>query len=113
MALFLIDIGQGCVSAAAHSPFISCWRRGTLYIDCSNIPDSDYCCSWPSALLDHKAAAIGFALVKTGGAVGGFLGPFGVGALADAFHGYTAAMLMLAGVALAAGALVFAFRDRR
>ncbi len=46
-------------------------------------------------------------MVKTGGAVGGFAGPFMVGALADAFEGYTVAMLLLAGVAACAAALVY------
>ena len=63
--------------------------------------------SWPSAFLDQRSAAIGFALVKTGGAVGGFAGPFLVGALADAFSGYTAAMVLLAGVAAGSAALVY------
>jgi cyanate permease len=63
--------------------------------------------------LDHKSAAIGFALVKTGGAVGGFAGPFVLGALADAFNGYTVAMLLLAGVAVAAAGLVLVFNDHR
>ena len=63
-------------------------------------------CSWPNAFLDVKAAALGFALVKTGGAVGGFAGPFVVGAMADALHGYTGAMLLLAGVAAGAAGLV-------
>ncbi|EFN55937.1 hypothetical protein CHLNCDRAFT_145219 [Chlorella variabilis] len=69
--------------------------------------------SWPSAFLDQRSAAIGFALVKTGGAVGGFAGPFLVGALADAFSGYTAAMVLLAGVAAGSAALVYVFDDRR
>ena len=65
------------------------------------------CRSWPSAFLDHRAGALGFALMKTGGALGGFCGPFLVGAMADAFHGYGAAMSALAGVAAAAAALVY------
>lgn len=49
---------------------------------------------------------MGFALVKTCGSVGAFLGPFLIGWLADLLHGYSGAMLMLAGVAAAAAALV-------
>lgn len=49
---------------------------------------------------------MGFALVKTCGSVGAFLGPSLIGWLADLLHGYTGAMLMLAGVAAAAAALV-------
>lgn len=67
--------------------------------------------SWPAALLSPEAAALGFALIKTGGAVGGFIGPLVVGALADALHGFSGAVLLLAGVAAACGALVLAFRD--
>lgn len=62
--------------------------------------------SWPAALLEPKAAALGFALVKTGGALGGFAGPLLVGALADGLHGFSAAMLPLAGVAGACALLV-------
>ncbi|KAL4451937.1 hypothetical protein ABPG75_007599 [Micractinium tetrahymenae] len=67
--------------------------------------------SWPAALLDRDAAAMGFALVKTCGSVGAFLGPFLIGWMADLLHGYTGAMLMLAGVAAAAAALVCVFND--
>ena len=62
--------------------------------------------SWPAALLEPQAAALGFALVKTGGALGGFAGPLLVGALADGLHGFSGAMLPLAGVAGACAVLV-------
>lgn len=62
--------------------------------------------SWPAALLDRDAAAMGFALVKTCGSVGSFLGPLLIGWLADLMHGYSGAVVMLAGVSAAAAALV-------
>ena len=63
--------------------------------------------SWPAAIfMEPRAAALGFALVKTGGALGGFAGPAVVGALADGLHGFSGAMLALAGVAGACSALV-------
>lgn len=62
--------------------------------------------SWPSALLEPKAAALGFALVKTGGALGAFAGPLLVGLLADHLNGFSVPMLLLAGVAGACAALV-------
>ncbi|KAL4423008.1 hypothetical protein ABPG77_005488 [Micractinium sp. CCAP 211/92] len=67
--------------------------------------------SWPAALLDRDAAAMGFALVKTCGSVGSFLGPLLIGWLADLMHGYSGAVVMLAGVSAAAAALVCVFND--
>ena len=62
--------------------------------------------SWPAALLDPQSAALAFALIKTGGAVGGFAGPLAVGALSDSLGGFGGALLLLAGVALGCAALV-------
>ena len=65
--------------------------------------------SWPAAVFaaDQQAGTVGFALVKTGGSVGSFAGPFLVGALADLMHGYTIPMLVLAGAAVAAAGVVY------
>ncbi|PSC74031.1 MFS transporter isoform A [Micractinium conductrix] len=68
--------------------------------------------SWPAALLDRQPAALAFALIKSGGAVGGFAGPLAVGAMADVLGGWGGAMLLLAGCALACAGLVLVFDDR-
>lgn len=67
--------------------------------------------SWPSSFLGPQSASLGFALVKTLGAVGGFLGPLLVGVLADARGGsFTLGALCLAGFTTLASLLVLAFR---
>lgn len=64
--------------------------------------------SWPAQFLEPQAGALAFALMKTCGALGGFVGPFLVGLLADEEGGsFAGAMLLLAAVA-ASAALVLA-----
>ena len=70
--------------------------------------------SWPSILLPHgPQAAAGFAFINVFGSVGGFLGPFAIGLLADSgaggAGGYSTAMLALAACLLAAGTAILLF----
>lgn len=68
--------------------------------------------SWPSAILEPRHASLGFALIKTLGAIGGFAGPLLVGMLADAGGGsFTAGAVVLAGVAALAALLTAIFRQ--
>ena len=66
--------------------------------------------SWPAAILSHQSSTIGFAMVKTAGAVGSFCGPLLVGLMATYEHGFGGAMLLLAGACACAAAAVLAFR---
>ena len=59
----------------------------------------------PTALLRGTAAAAGIALVNSIGNLGGFAGPYVLGALKDATGGTTGAFLVLAGVALGGAVL--------
>lgn len=63
--------------------------------------------SWPAAFLSGPAAATGIALINSCGSVGGFAGPFLLGALADdsSRDGYSRAMLVL-GVLLGVAAVL-------
>ena len=64
----------------------------------------------PTTLLRGTAAAAGIALVNSLGNLGGFAGPYLLGALKDATGGTTGAFLVLAAVALAGGALCLSLR---
>ena len=59
----------------------------------------------PSTFLSGTAAAGGIALVNSIGNLGGFVGPYVVGWIRDATHGYVAALWFLAACALASAAL--------
>lgn len=62
--------------------------------------------AWPNVFLTSgPAAATGFALINTMGAVGGFIGPSMIGELVE-HGGYSAAMEVLAVMMLFAAALV-------
>lgn len=63
--------------------------------------------SWPAAFLSGPAAATGIALINSCGSVGGFAGPFLLGALADdSANGYSRAMLVLGALLALAAVLV-------
>jgi ACS family tartrate transporter-like MFS transporter len=59
----------------------------------------------PGRFLSGSAAAAGIAFINTMGAVGGFVGPYGVGYLRDASGSFTSGLFLLAGV-LVVGALL-------
>ena len=61
----------------------------------------------PSTFLSGTAAAGGIALVNSIGNLGGFVGPYIVGWIRDATHGYAAALYFLAGSALASAILAY------
>ncbi len=61
----------------------------------------------PSSFLTGRAAAGGLALIVSIGNLGGFVGPFLIGALRERTHGFTVPLLSLAAVLLA-GAVVMA-----
>ncbi len=67
----------------------------------------------PSDFLKGGAAAGGLALVNTGGALGGFVGPFAMGFLRDRTHGFEASLLVLAGSGLCAALVSACFREGR
>ncbi|RMZ56540.1 hypothetical protein APUTEX25_001387 [Auxenochlorella protothecoides] len=70
--------------------------------------------SWPSAFLDAQTASLGFALVKSLGALGGFCGPLVVGVLADAEGGdFAGGAFFLAAVALLGAGMTLGERGCR
>jgi MFS transporter, ACS family, tartrate transporter len=62
----------------------------------------------PSAFLTGRAAAAGLALIVSIGNLGGFVGPFAIGALREQTHGFLVPLLSVAAILLA-GALLMAF----
>jgi len=66
----------------------------------------------PSDFLKAGAAAAGLALVNSGGAVGGFVGPYLMGFLRDHTNGFQASLLVLACSGLSAALVSSYFRSR-
>jgi nitrate/nitrite transporter NarK len=64
----------------------------------------------PPLFLGGTAAAAGIALINSIGNLGGYLGPWAMGALRDLTHGYTGGLLLLAGLLTAQAALVWSLR---
>jgi MFS transporter, ACS family, tartrate transporter len=60
----------------------------------------------PTSMLSGAAAAGGIALINSIGNLGGYLGPYAIGALKQHTGGYGAGMVMLAAAVVAAGVLV-------
>jgi MFS transporter, ACS family, tartrate transporter len=69
--------------------------------------------SLPTAFLSGTAAAAGIALINSVGNLGGFVGPYVVGALSDATGSFYAGLLLLAALVLVAGLLALAVRHER
>ena len=69
--------------------------------------------SLPTAFLGGAAAAGGIALINAVGNLGGFAGPYAVGALQDYFHNPKIGLYLLAGSLTTAALLAFALpKDR-
>jgi ACS family tartrate transporter-like MFS transporter len=58
------------------------------------------------------AGAAAIAQINSVGNTGGFVGPYLLGAMNDATHSFTAALLMIAGIVAAGGLLILAIRVR-
>jgi len=58
----------------------------------------------PSRFLSGSALAAGIALINTFGSLGGFVGPYAVGLIREATHGFTGGLLFLAALLALAGA---------
>jgi sugar phosphate permease len=68
--------------------------------------------SWPAVFLRGQEAATGFAVINSIGSIGGFIGPFLLGILADKGNGsYDLAMFMLAGMLALGGIGIILFPD--
>jgi ACS family tartrate transporter-like MFS transporter len=65
--------------------------------------------SWPAAFLDGDAASTGFAFINSLGSLGGFVGPFLLGYLADKSGGYGIAMLVLGAMLALGGVAILLF----
>ena len=64
----------------------------------------------PPLFLGGTAAAAGIALINSVGNLGGYLGPWAMGALRDLTHGYTGGLLLLAALLTAQAVLVWSLR---
>ena len=64
----------------------------------------------PPLLLGGTAAAAGIALINSIGNLGGYLGPWAMGALRDLTHSHTGGLLLLAGALVLQAALVASLR---
>ncbi|CAL5224155.1 g6792 [Coccomyxa viridis] len=67
--------------------------------------------SWPKTFLHGQAAAVGVAVFNGVGAIGGFCGPYVVGALVNR-GGYVTCMQVLGGLFLVEAAMMFVYRPR-
>jgi len=68
--------------------------------------------SWPAVFLRGQEAATGFAVINSIGSIGGFIGPFLLGVLADKGNGsYDLAMFALAGMLALGGIGIILFPD--
>jgi ACS family tartrate transporter-like MFS transporter len=67
----------------------------------------------PPLLLAGTAAAAGIALINAVGNLGGFVGPWAMGALRDATGGYGGGLLVLAGALVVEAALILTLRVPR
>jgi MFS transporter, ACS family, tartrate transporter len=68
--------------------------------------------SLPTAFLSGTAAAGGIALINAVGNLGGFVGPYLMGALKDATGSYSAGLRVLAGAYVLGGLVVLSLRTR-
>lgn len=64
----------------------------------------------PRRFLTGKSSAAGIALINTLGALGGFVGPYAVGAIKQATHSFAGGMVLLAGLLLFAAITVLCLR---
>ncbi len=67
----------------------------------------------PTMFLSGPAAAASIALINATGNLGGFVGPYMVGYLADLTGGYTAGLAYLGACGVAGSALVLSLRDKK
>ena len=67
----------------------------------------------PTILLSGPAAAASIALINSTGNLGGFVGPYLIGYLADKTGGYTAGIVYLIACGLVGSALVLSLRTTR
>jgi sugar phosphate permease len=66
-----------------------------------------------TSMLSGTAAAGAVAVLQMVGGMGGFSGPYMMGRLRDATHGFTAALYLISGMTLAAGMLALAVRGQK
>jgi nitrate/nitrite transporter NarK len=64
----------------------------------------------PPLFLGGTAAAAGIAAINSIGNLGGYLGPWAIGALRDLTHGYAGGLLLLAGLLVTQALLVLSLR---
>jgi ACS family tartrate transporter-like MFS transporter len=64
----------------------------------------------PPRFLTGSALAAGIAVINMAASLGGFVGPYAVGWLKNATGGYTASLLLLAGLLVLAGVLTLWLR---
>jgi MFS transporter, ACS family, tartrate transporter len=67
----------------------------------------------PTSLFSGTTAAASIGLVSSMGHVGGFAGPYSVGALRSIFHSFTAGLCGLAGAMLCAGFIAWLYRENK
>jgi MFS family permease len=90
IAAFFSLVGAAAFVWAFHAPFMS----------------------WPAVFLRGHEASTGFAVINSIGSIGGFIGPFLLGVLADKGNGsYDLAMFVLAGMLALGGVGIIFFPD--
>lgn len=65
----------------------------------------------PAAFLTGRAAAAGIALINSAGNIGGFLGPYLLGAVKDRTQSFASGLLVLAGLMAIGGVVALRLRD--
>lgn len=105
-AAFLLAVGGAGLAVSASFPASFLTMMAGLAVGVSGyIAATALFWSLPNSAFDGRAAAAGIAAINSLGNVGGFVGPYVVGALSDHFAGPRAGLYFLA-AAMATGGLV-------
>lgn len=95
-----------CLSAIAKQPVLALASLCVAQVGISSYLGPYW--ALPTSFLGGTAAAGGIALINSVGNLGGFVGPFAVGAIKEKTHSFSAPLFFLAGV-VCVGAVLVAF----
>lgn len=109
--LFFVGVALSLsIAAGSHLAFaIAAFSAATMAL--YSFPSPFW--ALPTIFLSGPAAAASIALINSTGNLGGFVGPYLIGYLADKTGGYTAGILYLVACGLAGSALVLSLRTSR
>ena len=109
--LFIVGLALGMSIAAGNHLVMAIAAFSIATMALYSFPSPFW--TLPTILLSGPAAAASIALINATGNLGGFVGPFLIGYLADKTGGYTAGILYLVASGLVGSALVLSLRTTR